>query len=153
MEKDFHLHNSFVFWIHRLSALMQDHFNQQLSECDVTWPQWMVLNVLYHQMGQTPAKIAECVGIDRSAITRLVDRLEGKGLVEREYNKLDRRSINVHITSLGKETMERINDLAYKHQTYFLKDLHTSEQRALKGELQKMLRAGGIDNIRTWKRT
>lgn len=153
MEKDFHLHNSFVFWIHRLSGLMQDHFNQQLRECEVTWPQWMVLNVLYHQMGQTPAQIAECIGIDRSAITRLVDRLESKNLVEREHDKLDRRSINVHITPVGKQMIARINDLAYQHQTHFLSGLHSSEQRALKGELQKMLRVGGIDTVDTWKRT
>ena len=153
MEKDFHLHNSFAFWIHRLSGLMQDRFNQQLREYEVTWPQWMVLNVLYHKMGQTPAKVAECIGIDRSAITRLVDRLESKGLVEREHDKSDRRSIRVHITSSGKQMMVRINDRAYQHQAHFLKDLHTSEQRALRSELQKMLRAGGIDTIGAWKRT
>ena len=153
MEKNFHLHNSFVFWIHRLSGLMQDRFNQQLREYEVTWPQWMVLNVLYHQMGRTPAKVAECIGIDRSAITRLVDRLESKGLVEREHDKSDRRSIKIHITSPGKQMMVRINDRAYQHQAHFLKDLHTSEQRALRSELQKMLRAGGIDTIGTWRRT
>ena len=70
------LHNSFAFWIHRLSGLMQDCFNQQLREYEVTWPQWMVLNVLYHQMGQTPAKVAECIGIDRSAITDNLSRSE-----------------------------------------------------------------------------
>ena len=153
MEKEFHLHNSFVFWIHRLSGLMQDHFNQQLREYDVTWPQWMVLNVLYHEMGQTPAQIADCINIDRSAITRLVDRLEGKGLVEREHDKLDRRSINVRMTRSGKQVMSQINELAYRHQMHFLQSLHSSEQRALKGELQKMLRVAGIDTAGTWKRT
>ena len=152
MKEDFHLHQSFVFWINRLSGLMQDHFNQQLSQYEVTWPQWMVLNVLYHNLGQTPVKIAECIGVDRSAITRLVDRLENKGFVEREHDKLDRRSIKLHITDSGKQIMDSINDLAKRHQAHFLKDLHSSEQRALKGELQKMLRAGGIDAIDIWKR-
>ena len=132
---------------------MQDQFNQQLQACEVTWPQWMVLNVLHHQMGQTPAKIAECIGIDRSAITRLVDRLESKGFVEREHDKSDRRSIKIHMTSLGEQMMARINDLAYQHQMHFLKGLHSSEQRALKVELQKMLRVGGIDTMEAWRRT
>jgi DNA-binding MarR family transcriptional regulator len=59
----------------------------------VTWPQWLVMNVLFHQMADTPAQLAEEIGIDRSAITRLLDRLEAKACVRREHDKIDRRSI------------------------------------------------------------
>lgn len=148
---DFLLHNSFTYWISRLSSLMQEQFNQQLKEEEVTWPQWMVLNVLQQGLAKTPAGIAENIGIDRSAITRLLDRLEKKSLINREHDKLDRRSVNVHITDNGSELMSKLNQAAKAHQEHFLSSLHATEYRSFKGNLQKMLRLGGVDSLPLWK--
>ncbi len=150
-QQEFMLHNSYTFWISRLASLMQEQFNQQLKELDVTWPQWMVLNVLNQSLADTPAAIAENIGIDRSAVTRLLDRLEKKALVMREHDKLDRRSVNVFITDTGKNAMSRLNKLAREHQEHFLSSLHATEYRGLKGNLQKMLRLGGVDSLPLWK--
>lgn len=150
-QPDFVLHNSYTFWISRLASLMQEQFNQRLKAEEVTWPQWMVLNVLQQGLAQTPAAIAENIGIDRSAVTRLLDRLEKKSLVLREHDKLDRRSVNVFITDGGKNVMDRLNKLAREHQEHFLSSLHATEYRGLKGNLQKMLRLGGVDSLPLWK--
>ncbi|MEO0443855.1 MAG: MarR family transcriptional regulator, partial [Pseudomonadota bacterium] len=85
MTADFKLHNSFAFWIHRLNSLLQEQFNQQLKAYEITWPQWMLLNVLSDLDINTPAAIAGQLGIDRSGVTRLLDRLEAKDFVEREH--------------------------------------------------------------------
>jgi len=148
---DFQLHNSFAFWISRLASVMQDQFNKELDEFDVTWPQWMVMNVLAHKLAETPAQIADNLGVDRSAITRLVDRLEKKGLVTREHDGLDRRSITVLLTKSGAAMVEELDNSAGEHQQKFLSQLHNTEYRAFKGNLQKMLRAGGVETSTTWK--
>ncbi|GAB1266192.1 MarR family transcriptional regulator [Aurantivibrio infirmus] len=148
---DFLIHNSYTFWISRLANLMQEHFNQRLKEEDVTWPQWMVLNVLDQKLATTPAAIASNIGVDRSAVTRLLDRLENKGLISREHDKLDRRSINIDITERGQDLMATLNHMAREHQEHFLSQLHNTEYRSLKGNIQKMLRLGGIDTSSQWK--
>lgn len=148
---DFMLHNSYTYWISRLASLMQEQFNQRLKQEEVTWPQWMVLNVLQQGLAKTPASIAENIGIDRSAVTRLLDRLEKKHLVLREHDKLDRRSVNVYITDTGKDLMGNLNQVAREHQEYFLSSLHATEYRHLKGNLQKLLRLGGVDSLPLWK--
>lgn len=147
----FLLHNSYTYWISRLANVMQEQFNQRLKNEDVTWPQWMVLNVLQQGLAKTPAAIADNIGIDRSAVTRLLDRLEKKALVLREHDKLDRRSVNVHITENGKQLMEHLNMVAREHQEHFLSSLHATEYRTLKGNLQKLLRLGGVDSLSVWK--
>ena len=152
MKPDFKLHNSFAFWIHRLNGLLQDQFNHQFKSYDITWPQWMLLNVLDGTDAETPAMIAEHLGVDRSGVTRLLDRLEAKAYVEREHDKLDRRSIKLHITQKGRQLMDEINTLAYQHQEKFLEDLHLSERRGFKKELQKMLRTSGVDTFSLWQR-
>lgn len=149
---NFTIHNSFSFWISRLNSILQESFNQQLSAYQVTWSQWLVLNILHHQMAGTPAQIAEEMGVDRSAVTRLLDRLEDKAYIERQHDKLDRRSVNIRLTGEGAKLMEELNQRAYDHQQAFLVDLHRSERRGFKGELQKILRASGIETTNIWQR-
>mgnify|MGYP000397716962 CR=1 FL=1 len=151
-DTDFHLHNSYTFWISRLASLMQEQFNQQLQESGITWPQWMVLNVLHHDLAQTPAQIAENIGVDRSAITRLVDRLEKKGLVERQHDGLDRRSIKVLMKLNGKRLMDQVNEAARQHQERFLSELPPEALPQLRGNLQSMLGAGGVQSNELWRR-
>lgn len=152
MKHDFHLHNSFAFWIHRLNSLLQERFNQQLKAYQISWPQWMLLNVLHSARGETPAVVASKLGIDRSGVTRLLDRLEGKGYVYREHDKLDRRSVRLFITPKAEALMGEVNDLAHRHQEAFLKELHLSERRAFKKELQKLLHACDMNTVELWQR-
>ena len=151
MQTDFQLNNSFAFWVHRLNSRLQEQFNEQLKPYDLSWPQWMLMNVLADKVS-TPAVAAEQLGVDRSAVTRLLDRLEAKGYVGREHDKLDRRSVNIAVTAKGRNLMHEINALAYQHQQQFLKDLHLSERRGLKKELQKILRTTGLDTLTLWQR-
>lgn len=150
--KNFHLNNSFCFWINRLNNSLQESFNKQLSAYDVTWPQWLVVNVLCHEGASTPAKIAEEIGVDRSAVTRLLDRLEAKQFIVREHDKQDRRSLIILLSEQGMSLIEDINQNAYKHQQQAMSELHSSERRALKGELQKMLASQGVDSKGRWLR-
>jgi len=129
---------------------MQEQFNKELDELDVTWPQWMVMNVLAHNLAETPAQIADNLGVDRSAVTRLVDRLEKKGLVSRVHDGLDRRSIKVKLTQAGAAMVQELDSSAGEHQRKFLSQLPSTEYRAFKGNLQKMLRAGGVETSATW---
>lgn len=152
MKRDFQLHNSFAFWLHRLSSLLQERFNQALKSHDITWPQWMLLNVLYAGQVDTPAMVADQLGVDRSGVTRLLDRLESKEYIYREHDKLDRRSVKLRLTAKGQSLMAEINALAHEHQEGFLQDLHISERRAFKKEVQKLLRTCGIDTQNLWQR-
>jgi DNA-binding MarR family transcriptional regulator len=68
------------------------------------------------------------LGADRSDITRLLDRLEAKGFVTREYGKLDRRFIKLRMTSKDKSLIAEINDKAHQHQQQLLSELHLAER-------------------------
>lgn len=148
---EFPVHNSYTYWISRLASVMQEKFNTMLKTHDVTWPQWMVLNVLDQGLAKTPAAIAENLGIDRSAVTRLLDRLENKSLVVRQHDKLDRRSVTIQMTEQGCRLMAQVNESAREHQRQFLSGLHNTEFRSLKVNLQKMLKAGGVDSSQQWR--
>jgi DNA-binding MarR family transcriptional regulator len=151
MPQSFELHGSYTYWISRLASLMRESFNLALKDAGVSWPQWMILNCLYHNNAQTPAQLADCLGIDRSAITRLLDRLAEKTLILRTHDDGDRRSVRVTLTEYGSAEMPAIDERARAHQASFLSHLPATEVRAFKGNLQKLLRAGDVDTTHLWR--
>lgn len=150
-ENDALLFNNLTFWINRLAASMKDSANAAFAVHNITWPQWMTLNVLDSGAAATPAEIADTIGIDRSAITRLLDRLADKGFICRIHDDGDRRKVLVKLTDEGQARMDQLNSLAEQQQQFFLSQLPPTELRVFKGHLQKLLRAGGHETRHLWR--
>ncbi len=79
----------------------QRQFNAQ--DFGITVDQWLVLKNLKEQQHLNQTELAELLGKDHPTLTRIIDLLCKKELVERRVNPSDRRSFTVHLTSLGKE--------------------------------------------------
>jgi DNA-binding MarR family transcriptional regulator len=73
-----------------------------LDELGITYPQYLVLSVLWETEGQTIGEIAERLSLESSTITPLVKRLETAGFVERARNRNDERQVNVSLTDRGR---------------------------------------------------
>jgi DNA-binding MarR family transcriptional regulator len=74
-------------------------------------------HVLTYLRKYAPAPVGELVrvfGVKQSTFTSLLDRLERAGLVRRELNPDDRRSLLVHITDRGRELTARLNRVLEK---------------------------------------
>lgn len=62
---------------------------------------------ILRDLGTVPiSRFAEALGIPRSTATGVVDRLEERGLVERAFDPVDRRMINIRITARGLAALE-----------------------------------------------
>ncbi len=87
-------------------------------------------HVLTFLRAYAPVPVKELVrvfGIKQSTFTSLLDRLERDGLVRRERNADDRRSILVHITDRGRELTTRINRVLEKLERDIRKRLRRQE--------------------------
>ncbi|PYI56133.1 MarR family winged helix-turn-helix transcriptional regulator [Paenibacillus flagellatus] len=87
----------------KLSMLLQ----QRLKPFDITPEQWSVLVHVARSDGLIQKEIAELAGKDKPTTTRILDHLEGKGLIVKQTGEADRRSFLVHITDKGKALIER----------------------------------------------
>jgi MarR family transcriptional regulator, organic hydroperoxide resistance regulator len=76
-------------------------YKPMLDELGITYPQYLVLNVLWADDGETIGAIAERLALEPSTITPLVKRLEQAGLVSRERNPADERQVIVRLTEPG----------------------------------------------------
>lgn len=90
----------------RMAAHSRKSAMQDWSEVELTMPQLRALGFLAHaprRMGD----LAAFLGSSVSSTTSLVERLEGKSLVERLHDPVDRRVVMCHLAQPGRELMDR----------------------------------------------
>ncbi|MCP3136184.1 MarR family transcriptional regulator [Pyxidicoccus sp. QH1ED-7-1] len=73
-----------------------------LSKLGLTYPQYLVMLVLWETDGVTVKGMGEKLFLDSGTLTPLLKRLEAQGLVRRERSKEDARSVHVHLTAAGR---------------------------------------------------
>jgi len=73
----------------------------------ITYPQYLVLNVLGEEDGRTIGAIAARLALESSTITPLVKRMEAAGLVERRRSPDSEREVQVRLTPAGRDLFAR----------------------------------------------
>jgi DNA-binding MarR family transcriptional regulator len=89
---------------------IQERLKTILEPFDVTVPQYNVLRILQGAGGPlTTSTIRDRMMERKSDSSRLVDRMSKKGWVTRKTNVMDRRLVDVELSSTGKQILERID--------------------------------------------
>lgn len=104
-----------------------------------TYPQWIPLHKLHMGTATTVAELArECL-LDTGAMTRLLDRLEAKGLCRRVRSLTDRRVVNIELTDEGRTAAEQVPHVLCRVQNDHLAGFSRDEWEQLKGYLRRIL--------------
>lgn len=84
---------------------LKDHTNRTLSDKGgkVTLAQAGILLLLKEKDGRYMSEMGQVIGVDNSAMTRLVDRLEKAGMVKRQIDPENRRAISILLTPTGRK--------------------------------------------------
>jgi DNA-binding MarR family transcriptional regulator len=100
------------YWLRHLSNHVSNAFARKLAGRDVTVAEWALMRVLYDREPMPPSQLAEDMGLTRSAISKLADRLIGKALVAREPNPDDGRAHTLRLTEEGAAFVPELARLA-----------------------------------------
>ena len=92
-----------AFFLERTSKRMKQFFQERLTaaQTDLTIDQWVVLQELQRQDGQSQMDIARATYKDAATLTRIIDLLCKKELTKRVADDTDRRRFNVYLTQDG----------------------------------------------------
>lgn len=97
------LENQICFPFYAISRLITRAYQPHLESLGITYPQFLVLLVLWEKDGQTVNQIADKLILNTNTITPLLKRMEQLELVSREKSKEDERKVMVNLTSKGQE--------------------------------------------------
>ncbi|MBD1395869.1 MarR family transcriptional regulator [Pontibacter sp. JH31] len=95
------LKNQICFPIYALSREITQLYGKHLSELDVTYPQYLVLLVLWEHDTQTVNQIGEKLFLDSGTLTPLLKRMEAKELLTRKRSTVDERVVEISLTEKG----------------------------------------------------
>jgi len=144
------LHAHDGYWLDRLRSLVHHGFDAALAAEQVTMAQWSALITLYRGEARTPAELARFIDVDPGALTRLLDRMERKGLVTRMRDDADRRSITLALTDRARALAPKLSGLADANDRLFFGALDAEEQAELRRLIAKLLAGRGIDAPASW---
>lgn len=110
---------------------------------DVSSAQWLVMMILTHQDDVTAASLAKRLNYDPGSMTRLLDRLQEKGLIQRTRADADRRCIQIELTAAGRALKPSLPTAAINAINQSLTGFKPEEHELLNRLLERML-----DNLR-----
>jgi len=127
-----------VEWLAALErALAAD---KRLGALEISAAQWVVIANLAGPEGpKSAADLCKGISYDAGAMTRMLDRLEAKGLIRRTRSAQDRRLMNLELTDEGRAAYPRMREIAMTVANRVLHGFSRSEVRALEGFLNRML--------------
>ena len=115
-------------------------YNPYIREKGLTVSQLFVLLALYERDGMTPQELSSKLALNSSTLTGILDRLEQKGLVKREMNATDRRSIVIKLTDSAKKIKDELWQIYETVNGYLMSCLSQEELNRLHeimGKLEK----------------
>ena len=137
--KTFHLRDGVGYRISRVRKAVIDKIDQELAPLDISGAQWLVLLLVGDEGIGCPGDLCKRMTYDSGAMTRLIDRLEGKGLLRRLPADGDRRSLRLELTAEGRALYPRIRAALVDVYNQVLAGFGPEEVDALNGYLDRIL--------------
>jgi DNA-binding MarR family transcriptional regulator len=137
--KGYNPNDSVGYLMKQIISMVSQEIERQLAHTDLTNAQWVPLFKLYMGQASTVAELARHCNLDAGAMTRLLDRLEAKGLCKRVRSETDRRVVNIELTPTGTQAASEIPEILSGVQNAHLAGFSETEFQALHGYLQRIL--------------
>jgi DNA-binding MarR family transcriptional regulator len=140
-----YLENQLCFPLYAASRLTTKLYAPHLEKLDITYPQYLVLLVLWENNEQTVNKIGQRLMLESNTLTPLLKRLENKDFITRKRAKTDERTVVISLTHKGESLKEKASCIPEKVLSSFQDDAVSVEQITIfKDTLEKLVKS--LDN-------
>ena len=111
--EEFKLDNQLCFRLYTASRLLTQAYHPMLSEHGLTYPQYLVLLVLWEKDAQPVNDIAKRLYLETNTVTPLLQRMEKEGILTRAKGTQDARQMIVSLTRKGKELQKKLAEVPF----------------------------------------
>lgn len=135
------------FWLRFVSNHVSARFAELLAAHDVTVSEWTALRTLDEQPETRHAALIDALGMTKGAASKIVTRLEAKGLAERRLAEGSARDQWLALTPKGKRLVPVLAALADANDAHFFGHLKAAERQALQAQMQALVAHHGLKSL------
>jgi MarR family transcriptional regulator, lower aerobic nicotinate degradation pathway regulator len=135
------------YWLRFVSNHVSHAFKRKLEEHGVTVAEWVILRELFRLEGTAPNQLATNLGLTRGAISKLIERLVKKELVDRVASEKDRRYQRVTLTAAGYLLVPQLAALADQNDAEFFGHLAQTHRKSLIQLMREIVRLHQLKDV------
>jgi len=115
-----------------------NRYNQLVTEFGITQSIGYLLINIDEQEGTTVSQAAALLGLKSTSLSRMLNQLEETGLIRRESNQGDKRSVKIYLTDLGKEKRHLARTVVKQFNNYLNEHIKEADKEYLIEMLKKI---------------
>jgi DNA-binding MarR family transcriptional regulator len=136
------LETSLGYYLTKARHVLMERMDRALAPLDLTSQQIGVILLLAKGCARTPQALSRALSYDSGSMTRMLDRLEKKGLIERTRSASDRRVVCLALTERGLEAAAQLPQLGAAALNAQLRGFSAAELATLSGLLARFIANG-----------
>jgi DNA-binding MarR family transcriptional regulator len=136
---DYRIEESIGYLLRQVRIQMERAVDAEMAEHDLTGVQWGPLLIIEFGLGNTAAELARVGCVDTGAMTRMLDRLEAKGLLRRSRCPKDARVVRLELTDEGRRLCREIPYGLSRVLNRLLRGFTAQEVESFKSMCRRML--------------
>jgi len=105
------LDNQLCFALYSANLALNKLYRQLLAPLNLTYPQYLVMLILWERDDITVSEIGERLFLDSATLTPLLKRLESVGLIVRQRSRQDERQVAVTLSDEGRALQQQAQDI------------------------------------------
>jgi|SRR5690606_14944287 len=129
--------NTIDYYLKTAWQSVANSYNQAAAKVGLTQASGYVL-INIRKEGTAVSQIASLLGVRSTSLSRMLSSMEKQGLIYREANVLDKRSVKVYLTDLGLEKRESAKEIVREFNDYLIANMSESERIKLESSLIKI---------------
>jgi len=137
--------------LHRSHTLFMDAMDRELAPHGLTAAQYTIWSILATGRAEFATEICKEISYDPGAMTRMLDRLEQKGLLRRIYSRENRRKLKLELTERGRAAYPEVQECAGTFMSDVMGVLPAEDLGRFKDLLERIverLEAGAVPDSR-----
>jgi DNA-binding MarR family transcriptional regulator len=127
------------FWLRYVSNHVVARFEELVAAYGVSISDWVALRFLYREGGATHGELIDTLGMTKGAVSKVISRLEEKGLVEKAAVTGDARVQRIVLAATGRALVPRLAALADQSDREFFGHLSKARQVELISVMKEMV--------------
>jgi DNA-binding MarR family transcriptional regulator len=137
--ENYRLGDSVGYLVKRVRMVFTSAVDREMAAYDVSYDQWGILLTMAKGKGDTAAELSREMCTDTGSMTRMIDRLEAKGMVKRTRSEDDRRIVRLALTEAGQALADQLPAVMVRVLNRHLVGFSQPDVEQLKNFLRRIL--------------